>query len=156
MKTENKQRWLTATLLAAACIAFFSFSSPAGGDVVEIYRNDELMVRQYLHADRDIKTVSLQKAKAGDQLKVYYSHCGANGKNRSIFLKNEQGKELKKWQYADVSGSARSMMNCSVRDIFEVQKSSSGKLKLYYASKEIPGGKLLAGIAAGNANSANP
>lgn len=156
MKTQNKQRWWLAALLAISCSALFSFSSPAGGDVVEIYLNDNLLVRQYLYNDKEIKTVSLQNAKAGDQLRVYYGHCGTNGRSRSITLKDGQDKELKKWQFADVSGSAKAMMNFGVKDILGFQKNGNGKFRLYYTSREIPDGKLLAGISTVKDNKANP
>jgi hypothetical protein len=69
------------------------------------------------------------------------------GKNRIVSLKDGQNKVVKEWRFADANEPVAAM-NCSVKDILSVK--NTGVLKLYYASSELPKGRLLANIIVSN------
>ena len=100
--------------------------------------------------DKSVKNLQLQPGSTGDKVEVVYSHCGQIGKNRSITIKDDNNKALKTWEFTDAAGSAKAM-TCSLSDLVMLQKENKlSKLNLYYSSKELPRGKLLATISAGN------
>jgi hypothetical protein len=85
---------------------------------------------------------------ANDVLRVHYNHCGKIGKSKTLSIKDAQNKTLKTWQFAD---DEEQFMTCKVNEVIALQKRNSGaRLNLYYASKEIPDGKLLAAIVSGD------
>jgi hypothetical protein len=149
MKRFNSNRIAAKTLaLLAVCATLFSFSSYRGGDSFSIFLNNKLVFEQHVHMKEGVKSFELGKANANDQLSVYYSHCGQPGKGRSIAIKDENNKTLKEWHFGD-GNSAKSSMTCKVGDILSLQKNREGKLQLYYSSKELPNGHLLAAIVVG-------
>jgi len=152
MQSKFKKGFLLTLLPSALALSFIFFTpSPAGGDVVEVYLNQDLLLRQFLHIDKEVKTISLANARQGDELRVYYSHCGVNGKNRSITLQNADHAVLKKWNYANAKSTAKSLMSCTVKDILVLEKNYHGQFDLVYTSAEIPEGKVLAVLNMGRA-----
>lgn len=135
-----------AFLILAASFFSQAFSHPSGGDYYKVLLNNKLITEQYLTKPVAMKTVSLTTLNNNDILTIYYSHCGSVGKERSVSLKNQSGKVLKEWKFAD----SKSMdMVVPVKEVLN----ASGKNTLasfYYASKEIPSGKQLITIALGN------
>jgi hypothetical protein len=83
--------------------------------------------------------MSLNATNQNDRLTVYYSHCGQPGKNRSIELKNENGKVLKEWKFAD---SKSLEMPLPVKEVLQTS-AKLNTVSVYYISKEIPAGRLL-------------
>jgi hypothetical protein len=149
MSLINSNRIAYKTLaLLAVCATLFSFSAYRGGDTFRIYLNNNLVFEQHVHLKEGVKSFELGKANYNDQLSVYYSHCGKPGKDRSIAIKDENNKTLKEWRFGDGS-SAKSSMSCKVGEILDLQKNKQGKLQLYYSSKELPKGHLLAAIVVG-------
>jgi hypothetical protein len=134
--------------LATLFVTALGFSATAGGDSYEIYLNNKLIVRQFLHEPIDLKNLSLDKANANDQLVIYYSHCGQTGKNRSITIKDNNGSILKEWKFADAAG--RSGMTISVKELLQLQKKGNGQLTMVYASKELPKGQALTSVKLDN------
>ncbi|MBD0332962.1 MAG: hypothetical protein ICV66_09915, partial [Chitinophagaceae bacterium] len=61
---------------------------------------------------------------------------------RHIAIKDGD-KVLRQWNFTDATG-ANVFMTCKVKDIADLQKNH--KLQLYYSSKELPEGRLLASI----------
>ena len=150
MKLVNSYRIAAKTLaLLAVCATLFSFSSYRGGDSFSIFLNNKLVFEQHVHMKEGVKSFELGKANYNDQLSVYYSHCGKPGKGRSIAIKDENNKLLKEWHFGDASNT-KSSMSCKVGDILDLQKNKQGKLQLYYSSKELPQGHLLAAIIVGD------
>lgn len=148
-----KHRIVAKTLaLLAVCATLFSFSSYRGGDTFRIFVNNKMIFEQHVWEKESLKSFELDKANYKDQLTVYYSHCGTVGKGRTIAIKDENNKTLKEWHYANVT-SKTDGMSCKVGDILDLQKNKSGKLQLYYSSKELPEGKVLAAIAVGSKES---
>jgi hypothetical protein len=123
----------------------FSFSGKKGGDSFEIFVNGHLVVQHYVAFTKGVQSLQLGQSFPNEKIEVYYSHCGKTGKSRTISIRNEQHDILKQWSFADAEG--KSPMTCQVKDILALQKNGSAKLSLYYSSKEIPEGRLLAVIA---------
>ena len=130
-------------------ILCFAFRAIPGGDVYQIYLNDQLLLKQIVHEPVSLKSISLDNAKPSDLLKIYYSHCGEIGKGRSVRIVNKQGAIVKKW---DFSSSKDAAMIIPVKDVQQL-KSSGEELSLYYQSNEIPKGKMLAAVRHQSANS---
>ena len=56
----------------------------AGTDSYRIYLNNKLILQQYVSRSLDLKSLPLSEANANDKLVIYYNHCGATGRSRSI------------------------------------------------------------------------
>ena len=140
-----KQRFITGTslLMLSFCTMLLSFST-VGGDHFEIYLNKKLVVEQFVSQTSGVKSLVLKKSDANSQLDVYYSHCGKIGNDRTIVIKDGQKNVLKKLRFADGDDK---FMSCKVKEILNVQKNEDTRLYLYYSSKQLPEGKLLASIA---------
>jgi hypothetical protein len=134
--------------LVGILIALFSFSGKKGGDSFEILLNGKLLLQQFVSQAKGVQNISLSQSNKNDRIDIYYSHCGQTGKNRTIVIKDEKNNLLKEWHYADVAG--KSPMSCTGKDIFTLQKNTLQKLNLYYASKELPKGRLLATVTVQN------
>ncbi|WP_276485369.1 hypothetical protein [Paraflavitalea pollutisoli] len=146
MKWINHHRIVAKTLaLLAFCATLTSFAAYRGGDSFSIFLNDKLVLQQHLAMKEGLKSFELGKANYNDQLSITFSHCGQPGKGRSIAIKDQHHKTLKEWHYGD-GANAKSSMTCKVGDIIDLQKNKGGKLQLYYSSKEMPAGHLLAAI----------
>lgn len=146
MKWINHHRIAAkALVLLVLCATLASFSAYRGGDSFSIYLNDKMIFEQHLAMKEGTKSFDLSKANYNDKLSIYFSHCGKPGKGRSIAIKDEHQKTLKEWHFGDAS-SIKNSMTCKAGDIIDLQKSKTGKLQLYYSSKEMPAGQLLAAI----------
>ena len=129
--------------LLAIISALFSFSSPLGGDLYEIYLDHKIVVKQYVTMKEPVKTLELDKSIADQQLDVFYSHCGKTGTKRSITIRDGQN-ILKQWSYPD-GGTVNTKMACKVKDLLGLQKTNNPtRVDLIYSSQEIPEGKILA------------
>ena len=148
MKTNIKKTMLFG--LMAATLMLFSFTSPKGGESFEIYLNGKMIVQQALYSDKSVKSLELTSTSVNDRLDIYYNHCGQTGKNRTISIKDENGKILKTWKFADASG--RSAMTILLKDIYSLEKTSQVKFSIFYSSKELPDGRSLASVSLSNSN----
>jgi len=135
-------------VLAVISTALFSFSSKPGGEGFEISLNSKVVLQQYGSDMNNVKSLQLGQASADDKLTVKYHHCGKVGKNRVITIKDGQNNTLKEFRYPDASTPVAAMM-IPVKDIMGLIKGSNGALKLYYASTELPNGRMLASISRG-------
>lgn len=149
MKSMNNN-WIVTKMLAllAVCATLFSFAAYRGGDTFSIHLNNKLVFEQHVAMKEGVKSFELGKANYNDQLSIFYSHCGKPGKGRSIAIKDANNKTLKEWHFGDAS-NVKSSMTCKVGDILDLQKNKEGRLQLYYSSKELPQGHLLAAIVVG-------
>lgn len=121
----------------------------AGGETYSIYLNKTLLFTRHVYGKNqlDIKTLELGKANYNDQLLIYYYGCGTEAKGRSIVIKDNNGKTLKKWVFADrTQGGA---MVIQVREILALEKNKEvAKASLYYySSNTLPKGRMLAPVA---------
>ncbi|MBD0277985.1 MAG: hypothetical protein ICV81_08490 [Flavisolibacter sp.] len=128
--------------LPVLCTVLCSFSGNSGGDVFEIYLNGKQVLQQFVYMDKSAKTLQLQTSGDNDKIEVFYSHCGVMGKNRVLTLRNEKNELIKELKFRDVNNN-RSLMGFYRRD---VTNNINTGLNLYYSSKELPAGKLLATI----------
>ena len=126
----------SALMLTVICLQSFFHK---GGDYYKVLLNGKMMAEQYLTKPVSLKTMSLNTANRNDQLTVYYSHCGQSGKSRTITLKNEEGKILKEWKFAD---SKSLEMALPVREVLQASAKVNAA-SVYYASREIPSGRQL-------------
>ena len=143
---QFKQTLAKAVALAAICLTTFAFTSKPGGDVYQIYLNDKLILRQAVYEPLTMQSLHLTQANINDQLVIYYSHCGTVGKGRSIAIKTDKGTVLKEWKFADTNGSINGMV-IPVKELLQLEKIADGSsLKIYYASQQLPAGKMLTSI----------
>lgn len=130
----------------AVSAILFSFSGDIGSDSYKVYLNDRLVLQQYvMRQAATIPVLPLEGAAAGDELRIYYNHCGKIGTSRNISIKSDEDKKLKDWSFADVSGTDTGM-DFQVKDILALCKTND-KVNIVYTSKEVPGGITLASIA---------
>jgi hypothetical protein len=142
MKTLIRKTRSLLSVIVGLFVLLTSFSSPAGGECFEIYQDGKMILQRCGKDMNTVQTISLSNT-AGSELTVKYFHCGQPGKDRVLALKTSDGKLLKEWKFTNTSGSNYAM-KCGVQEIFSVKVSDPSNLKLYYASKEKPEGKLIA------------
>jgi len=131
------------SLLVTFCVGLFSFSAKRGGDSFEIWLNGKRMLQEFVHISKGVQTLQLTQVSGNDKLDVYYSHCGQTGNDRYITIKDEDNHALKVWKFADATGGDKAM-SIRMKDILPLKKNKDSKLNLYYSSKELPQGRLLA------------
>jgi hypothetical protein len=142
----SKTNLVKKLAVLAFCALLLSFSTaPAGGEGFEIYLNNKVVLQQFGNSMDKIKTVGLEQASPDDQLAIVYYHCGKQGKNRVLIIKDEKENTLKKWNFKDEGAR----MTCKVKDILGLEKGNRSVLKLYYSSSELPDGRQLASISTG-------
>jgi len=146
---------VTGFLLLAICLGFSSFSDRKGGDSLEIYLNNKLVLEQFMYRDKSVKSLVLTDANYNDKLSIRYSHCGQPGKERSITLKDAQDRIVKKWTFAN-AGNSNTTMSCDVKEIMDLQKTKGNiTLRLCYTSVELPNGLVLVSITKGSSSVAS-
>ncbi|RXK62144.1 hypothetical protein ESA94_03780 [Lacibacter luteus] len=147
----NTKRISAVLTLIVACALLLSFIKPAGGEGFEIYVDNTLVLRQFNQEMKQLKNIQLTASNSKSVLKVKFYHCGMTGKSRVLELKTSDQKTLKHWQFKNEEGKNFGI-TVAIKDILDSQKQTgSGALYLYYASKETPEGRLLAGIVGANA-----
>jgi len=147
-----------AKLLALVVFStvFSSFSGNWGGDSFKIFIDKKLVVQDYVSNSSGVKSFQVDASNASAQVDIYYSHCGQTGKSRNITIKDGENHLLKQWNFSDASGSNTSM-SCKVKDLLNLGKANGvSKLNLYYSSKELPNGRLLAAVLLNTDNKVTP
>ena len=143
-----KKFFVKSFALAAFCLTVFASAAIAGAHSYSIYLNNKLLLQEYVNPKSiTLKDLQLSQANASDMLVIYYNHCGVVGKGRSIAIKDDQGKTLKEWKFADVEGKDNGM-SIPVKELLALEK-SNGKNALniyYYSSSMLPKGQGLAAI----------
>jgi hypothetical protein len=133
-------------MLITLCLTTFSFTPKFGLDSYAIYLNDKLILQQMVNQPLNLRVLQLSEAKETDLLYIRYTHCtikGGAGSNRSVALQDEKGTILKKWTFADASGSDLTM-KIAVKELLEVEKNyANQELSLFYTAKELPKGEML-------------
>jgi len=145
----NSKLIAVKSLLVLFCVTLFSFSSKWGGDSFEIWLNGKRVLQQYVHVAKGVQTLQITQTSDNDKLDIYYNHCGQTGKNRLITIKDERNRPLKVWKFTDATGN-NVAMSFKLKDILSLKKNKTDKLNLFYASHELPDGRLLAVIDSGN------
>lgn len=127
--------------LSAMLFSFYGI----GGEGYTIRMGDRLLIEQHVTLKSVVPAFTLHERDAGEELLIYYSHCGQIGKSRSITIKDDQNRVLKEWKYMDAV-SGHSPMVCKVKDILALQHQAGRSVRLVYSSNEIPAGKVLANV----------
>lgn len=140
-------------VLAVLFATASSFTGTWGGDTYRVYVNNKLVLEQFVYDQKSVPAISLDQRSPNDEVRVYYSHCGKVGHARNLVIKDKSDKVLKQWKFADVAAND-APMSCKASDIVNLQK--GGRLGLYYSAKELPDGKMLAGIIVGKDNVTAP
>lgn len=142
-----QHKTLRQPAMAVMLLVASFFTALAGGvDSYEIYLNNKLLLRQLVTQPLSLKSLPLDKANPNDQLVIYYSHCGTIGKGRKIAIKNEAGRVVKEWTFANASGT-KTGMTIPVKEMLQLQKQyAKNQLSLYYSSEQLPEGRMLAGV----------
>ena len=147
----NNKKPIVMIALLAFCATLFSFAPKFGGEGFQVYVDNKLVLERYGKEIDIVKTLTLDDYAANGQITVKYYHCGRISKGRVITIKDDQKNVLKQWKFTDVA-EATPAMNCSVKEIIGLRKNiNSNTMNLYYASSELPGGRLLAAIQVSNA-----
>lgn len=134
-----------AIFMLGLCAFCFSFTKKPGGDSFEIYLNGKQVIQQFVLAKKATATLNLSSSNGNDKIDVFYSHCGRVGTSRVLTIRNEKGEPLKEWKFAN-ENNKRSFMSFTRKEIPETKTDG---LRLYYSSKELPEGRLLATIRSG-------
>lgn len=133
---------------------FSSFSGKMGGDSFKIFIDKKVVVQDYVSHSSSIKSFQIDASKSNSQVDVYYSHCGKTGTSRKLIIKDAENNVLKQWNYPDADATS---VSCKVKDLLSLGKvNDAGKLNLYYASKEMPKGRLLAAVLVNADNKVTP
>jgi hypothetical protein len=143
MKQKLNRRFIS--LLSFAILSLSSFALRPGGDIYEIYLNNQLLTKQYSTHPLGMKTLHLSKANAADRLVVFYLHCGTIGKARKLYLRNDAGQVMKEWKFTDASGKDEGMV-IPVKEILQVEERANSALSLFYSSNLMPEGKSLTAL----------
>ena len=125
--------------------AGFGFTAKRGLDSYEIYLNNKLILKQTVNQPLNLRMLQLGMAKETDQLRITYTHCQIKGAgtDRSIALKDEKGNTLKKWVFANTTGSDLKM-TIVVKELLQLEKKNAKhELSLHYSARELPKGETL-------------
>jgi hypothetical protein len=142
------------TLMVIALGATLSSFTNMGGDSYAISLNNKQIVKERVHGQTSVPTVSLENAIATDEYQVFYSECGQIGKARALSIRDEKNKMLKEFKFADVNGDQHTPMTLKAVDLTALQQRGTSKLKLVYGSSVHSDGQLLAYLVFKNNNTA--
>jgi len=135
-----------ASLITITVICLQAFTTPTGRDVFEIYLNNKLILRQAVTQSLTLQSLQLDKASKDDHLVIYYNHCGATGKDRTIAIKDDKGNTIKEWKFADASGDNKGM-TIPVKELLQLEKNySQTSLNIVYFAQQLPKGRALSAL----------
>jgi hypothetical protein len=130
--------WLTLSS------ALFSFSK-IGGDRYTIHLNGKQLIEHFVHSKEATPSFSLDQTASKDQLSVYYSECGKIGTARKLSVKDNQGMVLASWQFENAL-QEHTPMSFKAKEILALKQKGNNRVKLFYSSREVSTGQLLATI----------
>jgi hypothetical protein len=146
--TTFNQAFIKIFTLITLCFTTFGFTTKFGLDSYEIYLNNKLILKQSVNQPLSLRVLQLDKANDNDQLRINYKHCTVKGAgtDRSIVIKDEKGNILKKWAFANATGSDLSMA-IPVKEIVQLEKNNAQhELSIHYTARELPKGEMLASL----------
>ena len=137
-------------LLTICCIAFAG-TAKAGLDYYSIYIGKKVVYTRYLNKPLSLENLPITKADMNEQLVIQYYQCNMPdkiGRNRTISLRDNTGKVIKEWKFADAK-DGNSQMAIPIKELMQyVQSSKSKSLSLYYAANGKSKDEQLAFVAA--------
>jgi hypothetical protein len=115
----------------------------AGGEYYAVYLNDKLILKQGItSAGIQLKNIPLENARPEDKITIIYRRChNENSTGRKITVKDERGKVLKEWKFAD-STDAKNSMTISVKELMALHKTGAA-LHVEYSSEQLAEGRTL-------------
>jgi hypothetical protein len=140
---KSKSLAIRSLVCVAMCATLFSFSAETGRDSFKVYLGDKLVLEEFVFAEANVKSFTLDQRVYNDNVNVTYSHCGRIGQARNLHIKDLQGKVLKEWHFSDVTEGVTPSMTFKAKEVLDLRKNGN-RLNLVYSSKEIPNGQLLA------------
>ncbi|RDC65709.1 hypothetical protein [Adhaeribacter pallidiroseus] len=145
-KIKINQAFIRLFTLIILSGAAFSFTAKFGLDSYSIYLNDQLLLKQWVNQPLNLRVLPLRTAKDTDQLRIRYNHCtikNGAGTNRSVALQDAKGNIIKKWEFADATGSDLNM-TIAVKELLKLEKTHANQeLNLVYTARELPKGEML-------------
>lgn len=143
----------TASLLVLLCgiVTATAYTPKPGGDSYTIYLNDKMLVEHFVHMKKSLPHLQLGQGKETDRVVVYYSHCGKQGTNRVITVRNDNNEVLKTYRFPDGT-KVMSGMKFALKDLNSLQKNIKENLFIYYAAKEMPEAMKLASVNVAETN----
>ena len=145
-KIKFNQAFMMLFMLMTLSFTVFGFTTRFGLDSYSIFLNDKLILKQTVNQPLSLRVLPLGTAKETDQLRINYTHCtikNGAGTSRSVSLQDEKGKILKKWVFADATGSDLNM-TIAVKELLALAKThASQELSLHYNARELPKGEML-------------
>jgi hypothetical protein len=148
----QKGIFMALTALIALGQPVLAGNGVRGVDSYRIYLNNKLILQQYVGQPLKLESLELGAANANDELVIYYSHCGATGRSRSISVKDANGSILKEWKFKDAAvrnsenvPAGDDAMVIPVKEILELKAKHAG-LTLSYFAQQLPAGRMLTRI----------
>lgn len=146
-----KKTFIKSCLFIVFCLTVFMDTAKAGLDYYEIYLGKKMLFQRYVNKPLSLESLPLSGANTNDQLVIHYYQCNAPGKlgtKRVITLKDDSGKTIKEWKFADAQAS-NAGMEIPVKELLQLEKTSKGKLlALFYTAEGRPEGEKLASLPA--------
>ena len=133
-------------VILAGVLTSTAFTAKRGGDHYSIYLNDKMIAEHFVFTKKSLPHVAFNQASPTDKVMVFYSHCGKTGTARVISIRDKSNKTLKNFKFQDAVDKAGGM-RFSLKDLNDLQKDNKENLSLYYFSKEIPEGRMLATVS---------
>lgn len=143
---------LSGYFLGLSLIILLLSSFKPGGDSYEIYLGKERLAEHFVHFSKSTPAIKLTSQNAKEQLSIFYNHCGKLGNARMITIRSKDSKIEKTWKFPDAHLSANliggaKFMKIDVNEIIELKKKAGkNQLRIYYTSKELSQGMMLATI----------
>ncbi len=135
-------------LLASFIITILATTSYAGGYSFEIFLNNKLLLKQrHTTVIEGSPLLQLTAANANDNLRILFTNCGMTRKTRSIAIKDENGNNIKQWEFPNATGDDF-VMSIPVKEILALQKKkANATLKIfYYSPDQFTQGQMLASL----------
>jgi len=152
MKHLSFKNPLSKSLLLIA-ISFIAFAgtATAGLDYYHISIGKKVVYTRYLNKPLSLENLPITTADMNEQVIIEYFQCNTpdkTGKNRVISLRDNTGKVIKEWKFADAK-NGNTQMSIPVKELMQyLQSSKSKSLSLYYAATGKNEDEQLAFVAA--------
>lgn len=140
-------------LLMVFSVIAFAGTAKAGLDYYSIYIGKKLAFTRAVNKPLSLENLPISQADMDEQLVIQYYQCNTpdkTGKNRSISLRDKNGKVIQEWKFADAK-DGNTQMSIPVKELVQVAKSSKDQsLSLYYSANGKAADEQLAFISGGS------
>ncbi|MFN4314876.1 MAG: hypothetical protein ACK4E0_11315 [Chitinophagaceae bacterium] len=130
--------WLLLAIAGAWTVS--SFTIFRGGEGFEVFIDDQPVLQ---HFGKDLNKTGQLTINAGSEareLRVLYHHCGQNGTDRQLSLRDANNKLVKTWKFNN-AGKNVSAMRIPLKELQAFR--TAARYTLHYQSSEIPQGRDL-------------